>query len=134
MKDRKKKEAEFMEAAEVELAQMRGSKALSQLRRVNPLGMRVLVRLRAESNQTEGGLYLPEGAKQNMQESLLAEVVEVARAEDDHTEEDANISGVPQGALVLICKNVGIKVPWDESLRIVDTKDILAIVSEFSVS
>jgi len=101
-----------------------------QIRTVSPLGMRVVVRLRAENNVSEGGLYLPEGAKQALQESLLAEIVEVASAVDNETDEETNISGVPLGALVLIPKKAGVTVPWDDSLRIVDTKEILALVSE----
>lgn len=103
-------------------------------RAVNPLGMRVLIRIRPESNQTEAGLYLPEGAKENMNESVLGEVIEVASAIDIDTKEEANVSGVPLGSLVLIPKKAGIKVPWDDELRIVETKEVLAIVSEAEIS
>jgi co-chaperonin GroES (HSP10) len=103
-------------------------------RQVNPLGMRVVVRIRKESNQSDAGLYLPEGAKDATQESILAEVVEVASAMDLDTEEEANISGIPQGSLVILAKHSGIKVPWDDELRIVDTKEVLAIVQEVEVS
>ena len=104
------------------------------IRRINPLGMRVVVRIIKESSQTESGLYLPEGSKQEMAESLLAEVVEVASAVDDHTEEETNVSGVPLGASVLLKKDAGVRVPWDEALRIVETKDILAVVHQVSIS
>ena len=103
------------------------------IRRINPLGFRVVVRLVRDSNMTDTGLYLPEGAKQNMQESLLAEVVEVASAVDYDTDEEANVSGIPLGALVLIPKESGIKVPWDEDLRIIETKSVLAIINEVSL-
>ncbi len=103
------------------------------VRRINPLGMRVVVRIYRDNNMTEGGLYLPEGAKQNMAESLLAEVVEVASAHDTDTDEDTNVSGVPLGAKVLILKTAGVKVPWDEDLRIVETKEVLAMVEEIAV-
>jgi len=101
---------------------------------VNPLGMRVLVRVAKSQNMTEGGLYLPEGAKESMDESLLAEVVEVASAVDDQTHEETNVSGVPLGAMVLIPRRAGIKVPWDDDLRIVETKEVLAIVEKMNVS
>ncbi|MBP9839302.1 MAG: co-chaperone GroES [Proteobacteria bacterium] len=101
---------------------------------MNPLGMRVVVRIAPDTNVTEGGLYLPEGAKQNMQESLLCEVVEVASAIDSETEEETNISGIPSGSMVLIPKKAGISVPWDDQLRIVDTKEVLAIVVENHLS
>lgn len=103
-------------------------------RHINPLGMRVVVKIRKDTNQTEAGLYLPEGAKDAMSESVLGEVIEVASAVDDDTKEEANISGVPLGATVLIPKRAGVKVPWDEDLRIVETKEILGIVYEVSVS
>jgi len=96
--------------------------------------MRVLVRIRRDSNQTETGLYLPQGAKESTEESLIGEVLEVASAIDDDTSEETNISGIPSGALILIPRGAGVKIPWDEELRIVDTKDVLALVDEVSLS
>jgi len=103
-----------------------------KIRKINPLGMRVVVKILSDQNMTETGLYLPEGAKQAMMESLRAKVVEVARAEDEH--DDANVSGIPLGEYVLIPKTAGVRVPWDDTLRIVDTKDVLAVIREISVS
>lgn len=105
-----------------------------RLRRLNPLGMRVVVRIRPDSNQTDAGLYLPEGAREAMNESVIGEVIEVATASEDEFREEANVSGVPNGALVLVPRKAGIKVPWDDELRIVETKEILAIVHEVEVS
>jgi len=99
-------------------------------RRISPLGFRVVVRLKKVDNHTKGGLYLPEGSKEDQQESLLGEVVEVASAHDEDLEEETNISGIPHGALVLIPKDAGTRVPWDDALRIVETQDVLAIVEE----
>jgi co-chaperonin GroES (HSP10) len=112
----------------------RSNRESKRIRKVSPLGMRVLVALHKDSNQTDGGLYLPEGAKQNMAESLLAEVIEVASATDDSTDEEHNVSGIPLGAIVLIPKLAGIKIPWDETLRLVETKEVLAIVNEISIT
>lgn len=122
------------DASDFEPMNRKRSTDSKKLRRVNPLGMRVVVRIRREANQTDSGLYLPEGSKQAMQESLLAEVVEVASAMDTHSDEETNVSGIPLGAIVLIRKDTGIKVPWDEGLLIVETKEVLAIVHEMSVS
>lgn len=105
-----------------------------KVRKINPLGMRVVVRVKKDGNQTEGGLYLPEGAKQSMAESLIAEVIEVASAIDDHTDEETNVSGIPLGALVLISKDIGVKVPWDDDLRIIETKHVLAIINEIDIT
>jgi chaperonin GroES len=105
-----------------------------QMRRIHPLGLRVVARIVKDSNVSSGGLYLPEGAKEAGQESLLAEVIEVASAVDSRTDEETNVSGIPLGALVLIPKSSGTKVPWDEELRIIDTRDILALVDEIALT
>ena len=101
---------------------------------INPLGMRVVVRVPKDQNRTDGGLYLPEGAKEAMSDSLLVEVIEVASAIDTDTDEEANISGIPLGAWVLIPKTAGTQVPWDERLRIVETKEVLATVEKVELS
>ena len=110
------------------------SNPMRTVRRLNPLGFRVVVQIRKDANQTDAGLYLPEGAKESSDEALLGEIVEVASATDEDTNEEANVSGVPLGAMVLIPKKAGTRVPWDEDLRIVDTKEILAMVYESSLS
>jgi len=103
------------------------------MRRINPIGMRVVVRMRKESNKSDAGLYLPEGAKDSIQESVIADVVEVASAMDEETSEEANISGIPLGSVVVLGKNAGVKIPWDDELRIVDVKEVLAIIFEVEV-
>ncbi|HMO19018.1 MAG TPA: co-chaperone GroES family protein [Oligoflexia bacterium] len=106
------------------------------IRSIHPLGMRVVVRVRKEESRTDSGLYLPEGSKQATQDSLIAEVIEVASAieiANSGEEEEVNVSGVPAGALVLLPREAGIRVPWDEDLRIVETKQILALISEEDV-
>jgi co-chaperonin GroES (HSP10) len=104
------------------------------IRRLHPLGFRVVARIVKDSNVTDSGLYLPEGAKETMQESILAEVIEVASTVDSRTDEETNVSGIPLGSLVLIPKTLGIKVPWDEDLRIIDTREILALVDEITLT
>jgi len=109
----------------------RDSKAI---RRINPVGMRVVVRLVKDSNQTDSGLYLPEGAKSALAESVLAEVVEVATAQDTNSEDETNVSGIPLNALVLVKKDAGCRIPWDDDLRVVETKEVLAIIDEMIIS
>jgi co-chaperonin GroES (HSP10) len=113
-------------------------------RHVQPLGPRVLVRVLEAPARLDSGLYLPESAKDRHAEALLAEVVEVARTqprtataavpteEDEQVEVDLgeNVSGIPLGARVLVGKDRGLAVPWDETLRLVDVRHILAIVDE----
>ncbi len=104
------------------------------VRDIQPLGLRVLVRVIKEEDRHESGLYLPAGSRETHQDAFYGEVVEVARAGIEDVSEDKsfgrNISGVPCGARVLFRKDVGVRVPWDDTLRILDTKDVLATVEE----
>lgn len=102
-------------------------------RLILPLGLRVLVEVMKVDERTDAGLYLPAGAKEAQDEALYGKVIEVARdrpTSDDVTE---NVSGVPHGAYVLFRKEAGVRVPWDERLRLIDVKDILATVEEVTV-
>ena len=99
-----------------------------------PLGPRVLVRMVKSEDRSAGGLYLPAGAKDSLAQAAYAQVVEVARADtDDEATFGENVSGVPEGAMVLFDKNRGLPVPWDEDLRIVEVKDVKAIVEEIGL-
>ena len=103
------------------------------VRHIMPLGPRVLVRVIPEGDRAESGLYLPQGARERTQEALFGEVLEVARAEPTDFKEEGfgvNVAGVPNGAKVLFAKNAGVKVPWDEELRLLETKEVLATVEE----
>jgi co-chaperonin GroES (HSP10) len=104
------------------------------VRHIQPLGMRVLVRVLHEEDVADSGLYLPAGAKERLQEALYGEVLEVARAEPHDTAEGlgVNVSGVPHGARVLFAKAAGVKVPWNDDLRLLETKEVLATVEEIS--
>lgn len=119
-------------------------------RHVQPLGPRVLVRVVKSPDRSETGLFLPQGVKDDNAMALLGEVVEVARTmpkgeslgdegqsrnrDDDDDDDDeradfgTNVSGIPLGANVLFEKDRGVVVPWDETLRIIDVRYILAIV------
>lgn len=120
-------------------------------RHIMPLGPRVLVRIVKSTDRTSTGLYLPQGAKDAQEQSLLGEVVEVARTmpnhaplvddEDDDDDDDdddsrvdlgKNVSGVPLGSQVLFQRERGVAVPWDESLRVLEVRHILAIVETIS--
>ena len=102
-------------------------------RLILPLGLRVLVEVIKVDERTDAGLYLPAGAKEAQDEAFYGKVIEVARdrpTSDDVTE---NVSGVPLGAHVLFRKEAGVRVPWDDRLRLIDVKDILATVEEVTV-
>ena len=106
------------------------------VRHIRPLGPRVLVRVLKEEDVAESGLFLPEGAKERGQEALYGEVLEVARAEPTDPKDGfgANVAGVPHGAKVLFGKNAGTKVPWNDDLRLLETKEVLATVEEIPES
>ena len=92
--------------------------------------MRVLVSVIKDEDRTDAGLYLPAGAKEAHGEANYGEVLEVARDRPTTDDVAENVSGVPHGAKVLFRKDAGVKVPWDERLRILDVKDVLATVEE----
>ena len=101
-------------------------------RLILPLGMRVLVSVLREDDRTDAGLYLPAGAKESHMEALYGEVIEVARDRPSTDDLAENVSGVPHGAKVLFRKDAGVRVPWDERLRLLDVKDVLATVEEIT--
>ena len=101
-------------------------------RLILPLGMRVLVQIVRDEDRTDAGLYLPAGAKEANDDALYGKVIEVARDRPTTDEATENVSGVPHGAHVLFRKDAGVRVPWDDRLRVIDVKDILATVEEVS--
>jgi co-chaperonin GroES (HSP10) len=101
-------------------------------RLILPLGMRVLVQVLKIDERTDAGLYLPIGAKEAQDEALYGKVIEVARDRPTSDDIAENVSGVPHNAFVLFRKEAGVRVPWDERLRLIDVKDILATVEEVS--
>lgn len=101
-------------------------------RLILPLGMRVLVQLMRDDDRTDTGLYLPAGAKEAHDNAMYGKVIEVARDRPMTDAETENVSGVPHGAFVLFRKDAGVRVPWDDRLRLIDVKDVLATVEEVS--
>jgi co-chaperonin GroES (HSP10) len=99
-------------------------------RLILPLGLRVLVQMIRIDERTDAGLYLPVGAKEAHDEAQYGKVIEVARDRPSSDDVAENVSGVPHGAFVLFRKEAGVRVPWDERLRVIDVKDILATVEE----
>ena len=103
-------------------------------RSVHPLGPRVLVELIPDDNLHESGLYLPEGAKEKNSQAHYGTVIEVARADtEEHKLEGDNVSGVPLNSKVLFPKSEGITIPWNDQLRLVEVKAILATVDEIAL-
>ncbi|MGE3545318.1 MAG: co-chaperone GroES, partial [Kofleriaceae bacterium] len=67
-------------------------------------------------------------------DALYGKVIEVARDRPTSDNVTENVSGVPLGAYVLFRKEAGVRVPWDDRLRLIDVKDILATVEEVDVT
>lgn len=118
-------------------------------RHVQPVGPRILVRIVKGPDRAESGLFLPQGVKEDHAAALLGEVLEVARtmpkadllSDDDNDDDDdddsrldlgKNVSGIPLGANVLFEKQRGIAVPWDETLRLLEVRHVLALVDIIS--
>ncbi len=114
---------------------------------MQPVGPRILVRIVKGPDRSESGLFLPQGVKEHHAAALLGEVLEVARTmpnaetlhdtgtgrdrdddDDDRLDLGKNVSGIPLGANVLFEKDRGITVPWDETLRLLEVRHVLAIV------
>ena len=51
-------------------------------------------------------------------------------ADEDGPSLGKNVSGVPLGAFVLFPKAEGLRVPWDDQLRLLDVKAVYALVEE----
>ncbi len=103
------------------------------MRHIQPLGPRVLVKIEENSERTPSGLYLPQGIQEKHQAALYAQVIEVAR--DSLATEDIgeNVSGIPLGVFVLFPREAGLPVPWDESLRLVKTNEIVAVIEDIGI-
>lgn len=93
---------------------------------IKPLGQRVLVkRIEDDENKSEGGIYLPDTAKEKPQE---AEVLALGTGKDDEGN-DVEFT-VSIGDKVLISKYGGteVKIDGDECL-ILNEGDILGIIA-----
>jgi co-chaperonin GroES (HSP10) len=115
------------------------------------MGPRILIRVIKSPDRSEAGLFLPQGAKDHTAEALLGEVIEVARTQpkadslvdivdEEEDQPDAepvvdfgkNVSGIPLGANVLFEKERGVAVPWDDNLRLLEVRYVLALVDIIS--
>jgi len=106
-------------------------KSIRTIRHIKPLGPRILVKLVKLEERSAAGLYLPEGVKEEHDDAYYGQVVEVARADSGiEPTLGENVSGVPMGAFVLFPKKEGLAVPWDNSLRLLAVKNVVAVVEE----
>lgn len=95
------------------------------------------MRIIPPDQRTNAGLYLPAGVGDKGTDALYGEVLAVARAAPEaESQEDlgTNVSGIPDGSRVLFAPETGFRVPWDDGLRLVDTKHVLAVVEEIEAA
>lgn len=87
---------------------------------VKPLGNRLLIKPIVEEKKTEGGIVLPDSAKEKPQK---AEVKEVGKLEEDYD--------IKVGDKVIFSKYAGTEIKIeDEDYIIIDIDDVLAKVED----
>ncbi|ABX31875.1 molecular chaperone GroES [Petrotoga mexicana DSM 14811] len=87
---------------------------------VKPLGNRLLIKPITEERKTEGGIVLPDSAKEKPQK---AEVKEVGKLDEDY---DLKV-----GDKVIFSKYAGTEIKIDdEDYIIIDVEDVLAKVED----
>ena len=92
---------------------------------LKPLGERIVIKVIEDTEQTSGGIFIPESAKEKPQKG---EVVAVGQGEVDDKGERKPMD-VKVGDIVLYAKYAGTDVKLnDVSYKILSIKDALAIV------
>jgi len=92
---------------------------------LKPLGERIVIKVIEDTEQTTGGIFIPESAKEKPQKG---EVVAVGQGEVDDKGERKPMD-VKVGDIVLYAKYAGTDVKLnDVSYKILSIKDALAIV------
>ncbi|MBO7673038.1 co-chaperone GroES [bacterium] len=92
---------------------------------LKPLGERIVIKVIEDTEQTSGGIFIPESAKEKPQKG---EVVAVGQGEVDDKGERKPMD-VKVGDIVLYAKYAGTDVKLDDvSYKILSIKDALAIV------
>ncbi len=89
--------------------------------KVIPLGERLLIKPIKEEKKTEGGIVLPDSAKEK---PMKAEVIAVGKLDEDKID-------VKVGDKVIFSKYAGTEIKInDEDYLIIDANDILAKIEE----
>ncbi len=102
--------------------------ATSAANRINPLADRVVVQAAEETEQTRGGLYIPDTAQKEKPQQGTVLAVGPGKLSDDGTRIPAEVS---VGDTILYGKYSGTEVTVDdEELLILRESDILAIITD----
>lgn len=102
--------------------------ATSAANRIQPLADRVVVQAAEETEQTRGGLYIPDTAQKEKPQQGTVIAVGPGRLSDEGARIEPDVSA---GDTVLYGKYSGTEVTVDdEELLILRESDILAIISD----
>lgn len=95
--------------------------------KIKPLGDRVVLEVLDETEQTSGGIYLPETAREKPQRGQILAVGPGAMGDDGKRRE----MQVKVGDKVLFAKYSGTDVKLaDREVKIISEKDILGVIEE----
>ncbi len=93
---------------------------------IKPLGDNIVVKVIDDQEQTSGGIYIPDSAKEKPQKG---EVIAVGRGKTLDSGEKEEME-VKVGDIVLYAKYSGTDVKLDnELLKVLSVKDVLGILS-----
>ena len=97
---------------------------MSELK-IRPLGDRLVIKLIEDTEQTSGGIFIPDSAKEKPQKGEVIAVGPGAMGKEDKRQE----LEVKVGDIVLFAKYSGVDVKFtNEALKILTEKDVLAII------
>ena len=93
--------------------------------RIRPLADKIVVRVLEDADQTSGGIFIPDSAKEKSQKG---EVIAVGTGKTLDNGEKEKME-VKVGDKVLFAKYAGTDVKYeDETLKVLSEKDVLGII------
>ena len=92
---------------------------------IRPLGDKIVIKVIEDAEQTSGGIFIPDSAKEKSQKGEVIAVGPGKTLEDGKKDE----MEVKVGEIVLFAKYAGTDVKMnDETLKILSVKDVLGIL------
>ncbi len=92
---------------------------------IRPLGDKIVIKVIEDTEKTEGGIFIPDSAKEKPQKGEVIAVGPGKTLEDGKREE----MEVKTGDVVLFAKYAGTDVKMnDEILKIMSVKDVLGVL------
>lgn len=92
---------------------------------IRPLADKLVIKVIEDAEQTQGGIFIPDSAKEKPQKG---EIIAVGPGKKDDKGEKEDM-GVKVGEIVLFAKYAGTDVKADDTVyKIVSVKDVLAVI------